>query len=95
MLINCIYGALFQGIFPDSLKFANIAPVHKKNEDIDKENYMPVSALPLFSKIFEKVIYDQLSQYLEKYLIVYYPVFGKLIPHNVLCSHYYKHRKID
>ena len=27
-----------------------------------------MSLLPLFSKIFEKVIYDQLSEYLEKYL---------------------------
>ena len=68
MLADCINGALSQGIFPDSLKLANIMPVHKKDETTDKENYRPVSVLPLFSKIFEKVIYDQLSQYLEKYL---------------------------
>ena len=68
MLTDCINGALSQGIFPDSLKLANITPVHKKDETTDKENYRPVSVLPLFSKIFEKVIYDQLSQYLEKYL---------------------------
>ena len=68
MLADCINGALSQGIFPDSLKLANITPVHKKGETTDKENYRPVSVLPLFSKIFEKVIYDQLSQYLEKYL---------------------------
>ena len=68
MLADCINGVLSQGIFPDSLKLANITPVHKKDEITDKENYRPVSALPLFSKIFEKVIYDQISQYLEKYL---------------------------
>ena len=68
MLADCINGALSQGIFPDSLKLANITPVHKKGETTDKENYRPVSVLPLFSKIFEKAIYDQLSQYLEKYL---------------------------
>ena len=68
MLTDCINGALSQGIFPDSLKLANITPVHRKDETTDKENYRPVSVLPLFSKIFEKVIYDQLSQYLEKYL---------------------------
>ena len=68
MLTDCINGALSQGISPDSLKLANITPVHKKDETTDKENYRPVSVLPLFSKIFEKVIYDQLSQYLEKYL---------------------------
>ena len=68
MLADCINDALSQGIFPDSLKLANITPVHKKDEAIDKENHRPVSVLPLFPKIFEKVIYDQLSQYLEKYL---------------------------
>ena len=68
MLTDCINDALSQGIFPDSLKLANITPVHKKDEATDKENYRPVSVLLLFSKIFEKVIYDQLSQYLEKYL---------------------------
>ena len=68
MLTDCVNGALSQGIFPDRLKLANITPVHKKDETTDKENYRPVSVLPLFSKIFKKVIYDQLSQYLEKYL---------------------------
>ena len=68
MLTDCINGALSQGILPDSLKLANITPVHKKDETTDKGNYRPVSVVPLFSKIFEKVIYDQLSQYLEKYL---------------------------
>ena len=68
MLTDCINGALSQGIFPDNLKLAIITLVHKKDETTDKENYRPVNVLPLFSKIFEKVIYDQLSQYLEKYL---------------------------
>ena len=65
MKTDCINGALSQGIFPDSLKLAKFTSVQKKD---DKENYRPVSVLPSFSKIFEKVIYDQLSQYLEKYL---------------------------
>ena len=77
MLTDCINGALSQGIFPDCLKLANITPVHKKDETTDKENYRPVSVLPLFSKIFEKVIYDQLSQYLEKYLNSLLCVFRK------------------
>ena len=33
-----------------------------------KENYRPVSVLPLLSKVFERLLYDQLSEYLEKYL---------------------------
>ena len=65
---DCKNDALSWGTFPDNLKFANITPVQKKDEATDKENHRSVSVLPLFPKIFEKVIYDQPSQYLGKYL---------------------------
>ena len=68
MLTDCIIDALSQGIFLDSLTFSNITPVHKKDGATDKQNYRPVCVLPLFSKILEKLIYGQLSQYLDKYL---------------------------
>ena len=42
--------------------------MHEKDETTNKENYRPVSVLPLISKIFERIIHDQLSEYLEKYL---------------------------
>ena len=42
--------------------------MHKKDETTNKKNYRPVSVLPLISKIFERIIYDQLSEYLVKYL---------------------------
>ena len=69
MLTDCINDAIVgENVFPDSLKLADITPVHKKDETTNKENYRPVSVLPLISKIFERVIYDKLSEYLEKYL---------------------------
>ena len=48
MLTDCINDALSPDIFPDSLKLANITPVHKKDEPTHKQNYRPVSVLPLF-----------------------------------------------
>ena len=60
--------SLLKGTFPDSLKFENITPVQKKDEQTDKENYRPVSILPLLSKIFEILIYDQLKEYLDSLL---------------------------
>ena len=60
MLRDCINDCLLKGSFPDSLKLANITPVHK--------NYRPVSVLLLLSKIFERLIYDQLNEYLDQYL---------------------------
>ena len=69
MLTDCINDAIVgEDTFPDSLKFGDITPVHKKDETTNKENYRPISVLPLISKIFERIIHDQLSEYLEKYL---------------------------
>ena len=53
ILTDYINGAIVgENIFPDSLKFADITQVHKKDETTNKENYRPVSMVPLISKIF-------------------------------------------
>lgn len=54
--------------FPNSLKVADVTPVHKKEDRTKKDNYRPVSILPPISKIFEKNMLDQISTYIEKYL---------------------------
>ena len=59
---NC----LRYGIFPETWKRANVVPVHKKNEKNLKETYRPISLLPIFSKILEKLIYEALYSHLEK-----------------------------
>ena len=66
--LNCINDAINKSIFPDSLKIVNITPAHEKDEPTDKENYRPVSVLSLLSKIFERLLYDELIEYLKKYL---------------------------
>ena len=43
-------------------------PVHKKKDPTDKTNYSPVSILTLLSKVFEKVMYMQLYDYMENFL---------------------------
>ena len=47
---------LRDGTFPDIWKHANVVPVHKKNEKNVKTNYRPISLLPIFGKILEKLI---------------------------------------
>ena len=51
ILTDCINDAFNKGVFPDSLKIANITPVQKKDEPTDKKNYRLVKVLPLLSKV--------------------------------------------
>ena len=48
--------ALKCGVFPDRLKYALVKPVHKKGSKQDLSNYRPISLLPVFSKVLEKII---------------------------------------
>ena len=65
------------GEFPQKFKNADIIRVHKKNEKSDKTNYRLVSILPNLSKIYEKLIYDQLYDYFDKILLPSQCVFRK------------------
>ena len=47
--------------FPNILKLAEVKPTHKKDNRCLKENYRPISLLPIVSKIYEKVLYSQIS----------------------------------
>ena len=55
-----------RGIFPKIWKKGNIVPIHKKSSKQLLKNYRPVSLLPVFGKIFEKVIYSSIYEFLEK-----------------------------
>ena len=57
--------------FASQLKLADITPLHKKLETINKENYRPVSLLPVISKLFERLMQTQMISYIEKFLSPY------------------------
>ena len=65
-MTQCINKSFTSGEFPDCLKQANVSPIFKKDDPLDKENYRPVSILPLLSKVYEKLLYNRLSNYVEK-----------------------------
>ena len=54
------------GEFPKLWKEALITPMHKKGGVDDMANYRPVSCLPAASKLLEKLVCEQLSDYSEK-----------------------------
>ena len=51
------------GVFPEIWKKANVVPVHKKEDKTLVKNYRPISLLPIFGKIFERVIYNSIFNY--------------------------------
>ena len=53
------------GYFPDDLKLAEVSSIFKKNDDLDKENYRPVSVLLNVSKVFERIIYSQIDAFMQ------------------------------
>ena len=44
---------------------AEVTPIFKKNDDLDKENYRSISVLPHVSKVFEKIMYIQIENFME------------------------------
>ena len=55
-------------IFPSKLKYADLTPIFKKLECVLKENYKPISILPVVSKIFERIMQRQMKIHIDKYL---------------------------
>ena len=51
------------GKFPNELKHADVITSPRKKDKSDKTNYRPVSILPKISKLYEKIIYNQLYEY--------------------------------
>ena len=58
--------SLAAGILANHWKKAYIVPIHKKNDKQIVSNYRPVSLLPICSKIFEKLIFNELFAFFEK-----------------------------
>ena len=57
-------------LFPICLKIAKVCPVYKNGDKTDINNYRPISGWPSFPKIYEKLVYYRLSQYVLKFCIL-------------------------
>ena len=53
------------GKFPKQWKRANVTPVHKKENKQLIKNYRPISLLPIFAKVFEKIVFIKLYNHLN------------------------------
>ena len=75
ILTEIINECFDMSIYPDDMKRAEVSPLFKKADDMDKSNYRPVSVLTTFNKVFETIITRQMLEYFE-------PIF-----HTMLCAY--------
>ena len=73
------------GVFPDVLKIGRITPIYKKESVQLLENYRPVSTLPVFGKLLEKLIHSRFYSFLISKGIIYEKQFGFRKGHS--CSY--------
>ena len=62
--------SIISGHFPETWKHAIVTPVHKKGDVFSPSNYRPISLLSTISKVFEKLVNEQLRDYLSSNNII-------------------------
>jgi len=67
------------GIVPRNMKIAKVIPIHKSGDSTSMNQYRPISLLPAFSKLIEKLMYKQIMSFIEQ--------------HKILNKHQYGFRK--
>ena len=76
VIADIINTSICEGVFPSQLKSAKVVPVHKGGSKVDIENYRPISLLSAFSKIYEKVMYTRVYDFLSQNCILNENQFG-------------------
>ena len=76
-LYNNFNNALSSSQYQNGLKHANVRPAFKKDDKSGKSNYRPISILPNLSKVYERIMYNQIYPYLNKNVSKYRCGFRK------------------
>ena len=66
IVYNNFDNALSSSQSPNGLKYADVTPVFKKDDKSDKSNYRPISILPNLSKIYERIMQNEIYPYMNK-----------------------------
>ena len=74
--------SLSTGKVPDNLKIAKVIPIHKKDDKEIFSNYRPVSVLPCFSKILERLVFNRCTEFIENNKILNAKQFGFRAHHS-------------
>ena len=76
-LLSIIFNtSIKEGIFPDALKIAKVIPFFKNGSPFVVSNYKPISLLPIFSKIFERLMHTRITEFITNNSILNEYQFG-------------------
>ncbi len=73
-----------QGKFPDALKKAKISPIHKSGSKLDENNYRPIALRTVWSKVFERIMYNRVYYYFQMFDLFYDKQFGFRKKHSCI-----------
>ena len=76
VLANLINISFAQGVFPDCLKIARVIPIFKSGEKDSILNYRPISTNNFISKVYERAMFNRLTNFLNKYNVINKEQFG-------------------
>ena len=68
-ITNSINLSIEKGCFPEELRLAEVSPIFRRKDDVDKENYRAVSVVPHLSKVFERIMHHQINGYMKNKLL--------------------------
>ena len=60
--------SLSSHVFPKSLKYADVTPIFKEDDEPFRKNYRRISIIPVLSKVTERLMYNQLYPYFKNVL---------------------------
>ena len=69
--------------FPTGMKYAEVTPIHKKDDKNDKENYCPISILPNLSKVYERLTSKSIHIFIQ-YCPNFSVSFRKVLMHRIV-----------
>ncbi len=75
-ITHIINRSLLTGCVPKEMKIAKVIPIFKASDPTLLQNYRPVSLLPAFSKILEKIMFNKLMSFLNQHNILYKHQYG-------------------